>query len=237
MPARWCSPPTEIMSRLPMLAAIRSASSTRARSNSWRRFARGKIPGDLFGAQPNALAFDSSGKKLYVCNGTQNAVGVIQFQPGESKLLGLVPVGWFPGAVVYDQRRRTICVANIKGLSHGRIAAIEWRGRSSTPRQWHGSLSLVPAPSAPAIGGIHQRRWQTCVTRCWPRLDLPRGRPTAASSARTGGRAQRLPTCHLYHQGEPHLRPGARRRERRRWRSFPLRLRRKHHAQSTQARA
>ena len=27
-------------------------------------------PGDLFGAQPDALAFDKSGKKLYVCNGT-----------------------------------------------------------------------------------------------------------------------------------------------------------------------
>ena len=28
-------------------------------------------PSDLFGAQPNALAFDSSGKRLFVCNGTQ----------------------------------------------------------------------------------------------------------------------------------------------------------------------
>src|SRR6185312_14203407 len=58
-------------------------------------------PGDLFGAQPNALAFDKSGKKLFVCNGTQNAVAVFHFKPGESKLLGLIPVGWFPGAIAY----------------------------------------------------------------------------------------------------------------------------------------
>ena len=59
-------------------------------------------PGDLFGAQPNALAFDQSGKTLFACNGTQNAVAVFHFEAGKSKLLGLIPVGWFPGAIVYD---------------------------------------------------------------------------------------------------------------------------------------
>ena len=34
-------------------------------------------PGDLFGAAPNALAFDRSGKTLFVCNGSQNAVAVL----------------------------------------------------------------------------------------------------------------------------------------------------------------
>lgn len=104
-------------------------------------------PGDLFGAQPNALAFDGPGKRLFVCNGTQNAVGVIQFQPGASRLLGLVPVGWFPGAVVCDQKRQTICVANIKGLSPGRPRP-SGAGPEFNSRQWNGSVSLVPAPSA-----------------------------------------------------------------------------------------
>ena len=63
-------------------------------------------PADLFGAQPNALAFDKSGKRLFVCNGTQNAVAVFDFAPGHSRLLGLIPVGWFPGAVVHDPRRQ-----------------------------------------------------------------------------------------------------------------------------------
>ena len=65
-------------------------------------------PGDLFGAQPSALVFDKHGKSLFVCNGSQNAVAMFQFQPGNSKLLGLIPVGWFPGAIAYDpQRHRT----------------------------------------------------------------------------------------------------------------------------------
>src|SRR5207245_1723594 len=64
-------------------------------------------PADLFGAQPNALAFDKSGGSLFVCNGTQNALAVIRFRPDNSELRGLIPVGWFPGAVVNDARRGT----------------------------------------------------------------------------------------------------------------------------------
>ncbi len=104
-------------------------------------------PGDLFGAQPNALAFDGSGKKLYVCNGTQNAVGVIDFKPGASKLLGLVPVGWFPGAIVFDQKRKTIGVVNIKGLSHGLRRKMD-NELEFNSEQANGSLSLVPVPTA-----------------------------------------------------------------------------------------
>jgi YVTN family beta-propeller protein len=40
-----------------------------------------QTPADLFGAQPNALAFAPDGRRLYVCNGTQNAVAVISFDP------------------------------------------------------------------------------------------------------------------------------------------------------------
>src|SRR5262249_50401291 len=70
-------------------------------------------PSDLLGASPNALAFDVSGRNLYVCNGTQNALAVIAFEPRNSRLQGLVPVGWFPGAIVHDPARKALYVANI----------------------------------------------------------------------------------------------------------------------------
>ena len=63
------------------------------------------------------MAFDKSGKRLFVCNGTQNAVAVFDFAPGQSQLLGLIPVGWFPGAVVHDAERKALYVANIKGFA------------------------------------------------------------------------------------------------------------------------
>ena len=50
--------------------------------------------------------------RLYVANGSQNAIAVIEFDPAEprrSKLLGMIPVGWYPGAVLVDDapRRRS----------------------------------------------------------------------------------------------------------------------------------
>jgi YVTN family beta-propeller protein len=105
-------------------------------------------PGDLFGAQPNALAFDKSGKKLFVCNGTQNAVAVFQFKRGESQLLGLIPVGWFPGAIAFDARDKQICVANIKQIANQtEKAKLGATGFGHNTKQYAGSLSLVPVPS------------------------------------------------------------------------------------------
>jgi len=110
-------------------------------------------PGDLFGAQPNALAFDHSGRKLFVCNGTQNAVAVVDFRPfswlhlkpEDSQLLGLIPVGWFPAAIISDQARHQLYVANLKGLSRGRFGdsgKLEFNTKQHT-----GSLSFVRPPS------------------------------------------------------------------------------------------
>ena len=107
-------------------------------------------PADLFGAQPDALAFDKSGKTLFVCNGTQNAVALFQFQPGRTKWLGLIPAGWFPAAVIHDARRETIYVANLKEMSPGRARASDGRLEFSTT-QIYGSLSLVPVPRAKAL--------------------------------------------------------------------------------------
>ena len=104
-------------------------------------------PGDLFGASPDALAFDRSGQTLFVCNGTQNAVAVINFAPGKSKLLGLIPVGWFPGAIVYDAPRERIYVANIKGIGPGEPRKSDGRPKFNS-HQYYGSLSLLAQPNA-----------------------------------------------------------------------------------------
>ena len=112
-------------------------------------------PGDLFGASPNALAFDRSGQTLFVCNGTQNAVAVINFAPGKSKLLGLIPVGWFPGAIVYDAPRERIYVANIKGIGPGEPRKSDGRPKFNS-HQYYGSLSLLAQPNTkelPALTG------------------------------------------------------------------------------------
>ena len=106
-------------------------------------------PGDLFGAQPDAMAFDKQGRRLFICNASQNAVAVFDFKPGQTKLLGLIPVGWFPGSIVYDADRKWIDVANIIGVAQTKEQAAKGRGNGEgfNSKQWYGSLSLVPSLS------------------------------------------------------------------------------------------
>jgi YVTN family beta-propeller protein len=113
-------------------------------------------PGDVFGAQPDALAFDKSGKKLFAGNGTQNAVAVIQFKPGGSKLLGLIPVGWFPGAIAFDAGRKQICVANIKNIGDKKEKPRTGFGNAPgfNSKEYTGSLSFVPVPSKKALAAF-----------------------------------------------------------------------------------
>ncbi|MCP5526178.1 MAG: bifunctional YncE family protein/alkaline phosphatase family protein [Verrucomicrobiales bacterium] len=121
-------------------------------------------PADLLGATPNALAFAPNGKTLYVANGTQNAVAVIKFRPGSrrSEIEGLIPVGWFPGAVVFDAQRKQLCVANIKGLP---VTPKAYENADAAPdaagfntHHYHGSLNLVPLP-----GNRELKQWSQQV--------------------------------------------------------------------------
>jgi YVTN family beta-propeller protein len=136
-------------------------------------------PADLFGASPNALCFNGSGNRLYVANGTQNAVGVIDFSVGRSKLAGLIPVGWFPGALTYDAKRSRICVANIKGIGARKKHDKESGGEGFNSHQYHGSVSLVPVPNnrelarLSAIVWQNYRRDQLAVAKLAPRPGVP----------------------------------------------------------------
>ena len=115
-------------------------------------------PADLFGAQPDALAFDASGKTLYCANATQNAVAVFHFQPGEARLLGYIPTGWFPSSVVYDARNKKICVANLKGISRKmEPARLGARGAGFNSKEYEGSLSLIPIPSSAELESWTQK--------------------------------------------------------------------------------
>lgn len=121
-------------------------------------------PAELLGASPNAAAFDPSGERLYVANGSHNAVAVFDFDqqdPKESTLVGMFPVGWFPGAVLVDQGRKQVAVANVKGLPRERREAdIEDAPRGAegfNAHQYHGSVSLVPFPTDEELPELSER--------------------------------------------------------------------------------
>lgn len=114
-------------------------------------------PADLFGAQPNALAFDPSGGRLFVCNGSQNAVAVIDFKPGKSRPRGLIPVGWFPGAITVAPRASglTLLVANIKGIGSTKQYQAGEKVEYNS-HQYFGTLSLVPMPGKRELARLTQ---------------------------------------------------------------------------------
>ncbi len=121
-------------------------------------------PSDLFGASPNALAFDRSGRHLYVANGTQNAIAVVEFDPAdkESRLEGLIPAGWFPGALVFDPIRQQLNVANIKGHAAQPKDAREGSpgAKGFNSHMYSGSLSLIPIPKNRDLAKLSETVWR-----------------------------------------------------------------------------
>jgi YVTN family beta-propeller protein len=117
-----------------------------------------RTPAELYSAMPNGLAFDRDGKRLFVSNGAQNAVAVLAWEPedrGETRVVGLIPVGWFPGAVAFDASRGQLVVANIKGLTD---TPRERDGAEAfNTHQYHGSLSLVAIPDDEQLAAFSAR--------------------------------------------------------------------------------
>jgi YVTN family beta-propeller protein len=108
-----------------------------------------------FGSGCNAIAVSPDGGTLYVANGTNNCVAVVHLggkasdaearrREGESSLAGLIPTGWYPGAILVSPDGKRLFVANVKGhgsLSQPRVAE---KGKSSHDHL--GSLSIIDVP-------------------------------------------------------------------------------------------
>jgi YVTN family beta-propeller protein len=133
-----------------------------------------KLP---FGTGSNAVALSDDGQHLYVANGTGNCVAVVALgslaggppAPGEarpSRVEGMIPTGWYPGAVRLSADGKKLFVANVKG--HGALyprkvdpAAKKPDGKQDDPaapmkvgKNSHdhlGSVSLIDVPDAAAL--------------------------------------------------------------------------------------
>ncbi|MFC2123365.1 alkaline phosphatase family protein [Bacteroidota bacterium] len=95
-----------------------------------------------FGSAPNALAISNDGKKLFVANGTDNALCVIQLDDN-NRIAGFIPTGWYPGAVTLDRDAKFLFVANTKGIGSRNTRA----DRPGYNTHHHmGSISIFPPP-------------------------------------------------------------------------------------------
>lgn len=99
---------------------------------------------DPFGASPSDLTFLDD-ETLLVALGTQNALGVFDFQEGRTKIRGLIPTAWFPSGIAIDQTRKTIHVSNLKGL--GSSAHLIRESKDGNTHRHFGTLSHIPFPN------------------------------------------------------------------------------------------
>ncbi len=103
-----------------------------------------------FGSSPNALSISPDGQKLYVANGTENAIAVIEtVKP--YRIIGHIPTGWYPGAVETNGDGTFLYVANVKGTG-SRNQKTNRGGFNSHDHQ--GSISIIPVPTPKGLAGM-----------------------------------------------------------------------------------
>lgn len=106
-----------------------------------------------FGDSPNGLGLSEDGKTLYVANGMDNALAVIELSKAaatngraKSNLMGFIPTGAYPGAVCVFQNH-TLIVPNIEA-NGARIPMLTENSSSAAFNSHHmiASVSIIPIP-------------------------------------------------------------------------------------------
>ncbi len=113
-----------------------------------------RIPGleNLRGVLPIGLAFHAATGWLLVAEAGANAVGVIDTK--QMKLIGHLPVGWFPTRILIDGDQ--VYVTNAKGHGTGPNAGHRHdESFASTLRR--GTVSSFPIPAAPELPELSAR--------------------------------------------------------------------------------
>jgi YVTN family beta-propeller protein len=111
-----------------------------------------------YGSGCNAAAVSPDGGTLFVANGTNNCVAVIRLaagssdgitagaaqRPDASAVAGLIPTGWFPGAVLLSGDGKTLYVTNVKG--HGALSQPRAAEKGKNSHDHLGSVSIIDVP-------------------------------------------------------------------------------------------
>ena len=128
--------------------------------------------GPAYGAGPNSIAVDQTNNIAYVALYNANAVAVVSLNNGGS-LTGMIPVGYAPSSIVFDAVDGTLLVANDKGIgttgfgvappptktpenSYGTYVGVT----DFATHQDLGTVSIVPVPTASALGALTQQVFQ-----------------------------------------------------------------------------
>ncbi|MCW3095535.1 MAG: beta-propeller repeat-containing protein [Chthonomonadaceae bacterium] len=104
-------------------------------------------PKALLGSTPDALALTRDGKRLYIANADNNDVAVVDTaHPGDSRILGFLPTGWYPSALGVSRDGARLFIGTGKGLTFRANGTGDYIG---TLLQGH--VSIVARPDGPRL--------------------------------------------------------------------------------------
>ncbi len=146
------------------------------------------------GSTPNALALTEDETILFVSNANTNNLAVVNVEePGESRPMGFVPVGWYPTSVRLSADGKTLLVTNGKGAMSkanrngpqpapgGRPPTVEY-----IAGLFEGTLSMVPMPNPGQLAVMTKTVYACCpLDRDDPRAvaaTRPEGNPVPAKA-------------------------------------------------------
>jgi YVTN family beta-propeller protein len=128
-------------------------------------------PAGFKGSNPNGLTLSPDEKTLYVTNGGTNSVAVIALDkdPDDSRVVGLIPTGWYPtsvsvsrsGAALYVVNGKSIPGPNPKGCRTTMTTVADDRPCAATGQYIlqleKGGFSVVPRPDAAELRELTQQ--------------------------------------------------------------------------------
>jgi DNA-binding beta-propeller fold protein YncE len=125
----------------------------------------GKLP---FGSGSNSVALSRDGRYLLVANGTNNCVAVVRLggpnretaavedsAPRNSVVIGLMPTGWYPGAIAISPVDGAILVANVKG--HGSLSQPREKEKGKNSHDHLGSVSIIDSPTIEKVAQMTKK--------------------------------------------------------------------------------
>jgi len=139
------------------------------------------VPGSgqpAYGAAPNSIAVDAKTGVAYVALYNANAIGVVNLSNGATNpLMGMIPVAYAPGSVVFDQANNTLIVANDKGIGTRYSFETDHGVTGYNTHQDNGTVSIVPVPDSATLATMTE---QVFVNNHW---DLAQNIASAAGGS------------------------------------------------------
>jgi YVTN family beta-propeller protein len=108
----------------------------------------------LIGSTPNALALDNTGAILYVANGLDNAIAVVQLGKraytegvGESRVKGFIPTQAYPSGIVANKNE--LYITNLEAIGARTASKVNDQAKADKAFNAHrqmASVSFIPMP-------------------------------------------------------------------------------------------